>query len=200
MIAVEAFTFVCPCCGFLIADEPSGPGAVTCRRCNSHIEVAIFPALLRSEESHIHEAAIADESTCFFHADRVAAFACSRCGRFLCPLCRIEWLSEDLCPSCLEAAGTGKQADTLASTRFHFDSLALAMSTLPLLSGFPSILTAPVALGFALFTFRKQCSIAPRTKLRFLLSMLFSIATMAGWTMFFVYAFRRNTGGPPFFP
>jgi hypothetical protein len=170
---------------------------LVCPRCESEIGVEIFPAFYRDEERLLHEAIVADEASCFFHVDRVAEFACSRCGRFLCPLCRISWAAEDLCPACLQAANSGARAKQLASGRFHYDSLALALSTLPILTGVISILTAPVALGFALFTFNRECSIAPRTKFRFVLAILFSTATIVAWVAFFVYAFRgRRTPAP----
>jgi hypothetical protein len=108
-------------------------------------------------------------------------------------LCRIPWAGEDLCPACLEAANSGQQAKQLSSSRFHFDSLTLALSTLPILGGFLSMLTAPIALGFALFTFNRECSIAPRTKIRSILAILFAAATIVGWIVFLVYAFRGRT-------
>jgi hypothetical protein len=168
-----------------------------CPRCDSEISVVLFPAFYRREETMRHQAIVADEASCFFHGGRVAEFACGRCGRFLCPLCRIAWAGEDLCPACLEAANSGTRAKQLASSRFHYDSLALALSTLPVLTGIVSILTAPVALGFALFTFNRECSVAPRTKIRFLLAMLFSLATITAWVAFFVYAFRGRKIQPP---
>ncbi len=192
-MAVQAITVACPCCGLVL----SGDDAVTiCGNCKSRIEATVFPALFRASESYAHEVVLTDEAACYFHAERVAAFACSRCGRFLCPLCRIAWSGEDVCASCLEAASKGTQADKLASSRFHFDSLALTLSTAGVLTGFLSMLTAPLALGLAVFTFRKDCSIAPRSKIRFILAMLFSIATIVGWTAFFVYTFRHRATLP----
>ncbi len=198
MIDLETLTFLCPSCGFLIENESLNGGGIQCRHCESRIELTIFPAFQRramtqSREAAIGEAALGAEATCYFHAGRVAAFTCTRCGRFLCPLCRIDWAGEDVCAACLEAARTREGADTLASTRFHFDSLALTISTAGVLTGFFSVLTAPIALGFTLFTFRKECSIAPRTKIRFVLALMFSLATIVGWAVFFVWAFRRNT-------
>ncbi len=190
MTAVQAITVACPCCGYVLAGDYGG--AMVCGTCKSRIETALFPALFRVPESCAQEMVLTDEAACYFHAGRVAAFACSRCGRFLCPLCRIEWSGQDVCAACLEAASKWTEGDTLASSRFHFDSLALTVSTAGVLTGFLSILTAPLALGLAVFTFSKECSIAPRSRIRFILAMLFSAATIVGWTVFFVYAFRHN--------
>ena len=129
---------------------------------------------------------VAGEAGCFFHPDRIAVFACSCCGRFLCQLCRIEWPGGEICVACLEATRTAQDERALPSSRFHFDSLALALSTFPLLLWVLSILTAPVALGFSIFTLRRECSIVQRSKIRFLLAMLLSLLTLAGWTLFFL--------------
>jgi hypothetical protein len=196
MTAAAALTFTCPACGFVLVDEPNR-NPIGCRRCDSEIAVELFPAFYRAGESVRHQAIVSDEASCFFHADRVAAFLCSRCGRFLCGLCRIEWAGEDLCPACLEAANSGERARQLSSGRFHFDSLALALSTLPVLGGVVSMVTAPIALGFALFAFNRECSVAPRTKIRFVLAILFSAATIAAWVAFFIYAFRGRRVEPP---
>lgn len=198
MIALEALTVTCPCCGFAVNKEAASPEGLTCALCHCRMEAAVFPALFTRDGNHAHSPVVADESACYFHADRVAEFACSRCGRFLCPMCRIAWPGEDLCVACLEAASeaqrtTKNNGTALASSRFHFDSLALALSTLPVLTWFLSLITAPVALGFAVFTFRKECSIAPRGKFRFVLAMLFSAATIAGWVALFIYIYRQNS-------
>jgi hypothetical protein len=124
----------------------------------------------------------------------VAAVTCSRCGRFICHFCRISWAGEDLCATCLQASSTGKDAGKLASNRFHFDSLALALSTIPILTVVLTIVTAPLALGVALFTFRKECSIAPRSKIRFIVAILLSLIQIAAWVFFFLYTFRQRMG------
>lgn len=189
MTAFQAVAVACPLCGFVSSGDDA---VIVCGNCESRIEATIFPALFRSPESCAQEMVLTDEAACYFHAERVAAFTCTRCGRFLCSLCRIDWSGEDVCASCLEATTKGTEAHTLASDRFHFDSLALTLSTAGILSGFLSVLTAPLALGLAIFTFKNDCSIAPRSKIRFILAMLFSAATIVGWTVFWVYAFRHR--------
>ncbi|HZS53739.1 MAG TPA: hypothetical protein VFA65_05005 [Bryobacteraceae bacterium] len=200
MTAAAALTFTCPACGFVLVNEPNR-SSIQCRRCGSSITIELFPGFYRAAETVQHQPVVSDEASCFFHMDRVAAFTCSRCGRFLCALCRISWAGEDLCPACLQTANSSQKTTQLSSGRFHTDSLALALSTLPLLGGFLSIVTAPVALGFALFTFNRECSIAPRTKIRSILAILFSATTIAIWIVVLVHTFRgRNTSVPATLP
>jgi len=183
---------MCPRCGYELPLEAVQPQGGRCGACEAHVEAAVFPALYRAEESSTWEAVVSGEAGCFFHPDRIAVFSCDRCGRFLCPLCRISWAGENVCTACLEAASNGKQARALASGRFHYDSLALAIATLPVLTWIFSMLTAPLALGFALFTWRRECSIVPRSKIRFVAAILFSMLTIAGWIVFWAYLVRHN--------
>ncbi|HEX4809950.1 MAG TPA: hypothetical protein VH325_13515 [Bryobacteraceae bacterium] len=202
MSVAEGLAVICPCCGSELPGEALGESGAACSVCGAQAQAAVFPALLRNSQPAVDEAVMADEAACYFHADRVAAVACSRCGRFLCQFCRVTWDGEDLCPACLEAASTGKVPAEAAfrnfppsSTVYRYDSLALFVSTLPMITVFFTIITAPLALGIALFTFRKKCSVAPRTKARFIAAILISLAQIAGWVIFFIYSFRRRTGG-----
>lgn len=195
-MSAAAFSLPCPGCGFVMLKEDDEI-ALACPRCESSIHIELFPAFYRPEEAVRNQAVVANEASCFFHVDRVAEFTCSRCGRFLCGLCRITWAGEDVCQACIEAAASGQQANQLASSRFHYDSMALALSTLPVLAGVVTIISAPIALGFTLFTFNRECSVAPRTKIRFVLAIFCSIAIIAAWIAFFVYAFTGRKAEPP---
>ena len=126
--------------------------------------------------------------------DRVAAVSCSNCGRFLCSFCRIEWSGEDLCVTCVEALRQPDKSVALESSRFHFDSLALALAIVPSLLVFPSLFTAPLALGLALVTIRRSCSITPRSKWRFVVAMLVSLAVIGAWAWLFDLLGQPGTG------
>jgi hypothetical protein len=189
---VPAATLACPRCGHELSAEALQPQGGTCSGCEAYLEATVFPALFRAGESSICERVVSGEAACFFHAERIAAFSCARCGRFLCALCRISWAGENICTACVEALHKTDQGRALASSRFHFDSLALTIAVLPVLTWIFSLLTAPIALGFALFTWRRECSIVPRSKILFLAAILFSVLTIAGWVVFWAYAIRRT--------
>ncbi len=186
------FALLCPCCGGALGPEALQPHGARCSGCEAHVEAAAFPALFRGGPRAVNEPVVSDEAACFFHPNCVAAFSCGRCGRFLCALCRISWAGENVCTACLEVASKAGKGHALASSRFHFDSLALALATLPVLTWIFSMLTAPLALGFALFTWQRECSIAPRSKIRFIGALLFSVLTIAGWVVFWIYVARRQ--------
>jgi hypothetical protein len=196
MTTASTSTLACPHCGSDLPLEVLQPEGAACPACESHLEAANFPALFRAEQMATWEPVVSDEAGCFFHPDRVAVFTCSRCGRFLCPLCRIAWPGGDVCAACLEAARKDQHARAFASNRFHFDSMALMLATVPVITWFFSMVTAPVALGFAVFTLRRECSIAPRSRIRFVLAILFSTCTIAGWILFWFYLVFRSGARP----
>ncbi|MGC2661748.1 MAG: hypothetical protein WA324_27640 [Bryobacteraceae bacterium] len=194
MAVAEGLATTCPRCGAELPAAAFDPAGTRCQICGTYAQAIVFPALFRKLESAPAQVVIAGEAACYFHPERVAAVACARCGRFLCQFCRIDWGGEDLCPACLAAPDTGKGVSQIASSRFRFDSLALAISTLPILTIFLTIFTAPLALGIALFTFRKECSVAPRSKVRFVAAIVISLAQILAWILVFFYSVRQRAG------
>jgi hypothetical protein len=188
MSAGVIVTVFCPRCERELPAESLEPGGARCYHCESRVEATVFPAAFRTVSTISDRAVVSGEAACFFHDDRVAAVSCSNCGRFLCHFCRIEWSGGNLCVACIEALGEPSKSTALESSRFHFDSLALSLATIPSLLVFPSLFTAPLALGMALVTIRKSCSITPRSKWRFVAAMLVSLAVIGGWLWLFIYS------------
>ena len=191
MAGAEGLAISCPRCGSELPGSAREPAGAGCSVCGTHAQAVIFPAMFRRAEPVTDQMVLVGEATCYFHADRVAVVACSGCGRFLCQFCRILWAGEDLCPACIGASRRGKEN----ATCYRYDSLALAVSTLPILTVFFTLITAPLALGIALFTFRKECGVAPRSKVRFVAAIAISLAQISAWIVFFLYSFRQRMGG-----
>jgi hypothetical protein len=61
-----------------------------------------------------------------------------------------------------------------------YDSIALALATLPALLFWPVVFTAPAALYVVVRRWREPGSLVPRTKVRFVLAALFALAEIAG--------------------
>ncbi len=191
MTNVATSTVLCPRCERELPEQAAETGGARCFHCESFVEATIFPAAFRRIVPLADQAVVSGEASCFFHGERVAAASCSNCGRFLCHFCRIEWSGKDLCVACVEAMRQPDKTAILASSRFHFDSLALALATFPSLLVFPSLLTAPLALGLALVTVRRSCSITPRSKWRVVIAMLVSLAVIGGWAWLLIYSFAQ---------
>jgi hypothetical protein len=45
-----------------------------------------------------------DDTVCALHAGNGAVGTCSRCGNFICAVCRTTWHESTVCPACLERA------------------------------------------------------------------------------------------------
>jgi hypothetical protein len=190
-------TLFCPRCERELPVESRQPGGARCYDCESLVESVVFPAALRTTSAIADQTVISGEAACFFHDDRAASVCCSNCGRFICQFCRIEWAGGELCVTCVEALRQPGKSVALESSRFHFDSLALALAIIPSLLIFPSLLTAPAALGLALVTIPKSCSITPRSKWRFVVAMVVSLAVIVVWSWLFIYSASQARAGQP---
>jgi hypothetical protein len=70
----------------------------------------------------------------------------------------------------------------------------LFAATVPALLISPSVVSAPVALGLTVFTWQKQCSIVPRTKIRFILAGVLALIQIALWVWFITAAVTGTWG------
>lgn len=139
-------------------------------------------------------AAIPGEATCFYHPDRRAEEVCAECGRFLCGLCAIETDDRRVCGLCLGSEiEQGGRALRFTRSLVQYDSMALALVALPLLSlvfsGF-TIVTAPLAVYLCVRHWRRPMSVLPRTRVRLVLALTLGVLVTAAWiamiAMFFL--------------
>ena len=164
-------------------------GAI-CPACNSRVIVRAFPAILARSEAVSPEAIQAGEgeATCFFHPAKTAAASCSRCGRFMCQLCRVEFRGEDWCPECLSSGIKKKRITTLENHRTLYDTVALSITILPFpFFWFLTFLSAPVALYVAIRYWKAPLSIVRRTKIRFVAAIVLAATQIISWALLLVY-------------
>ena len=168
-------------------------GAI-CPACNSRVIVRVFPAILAKPEVVLPEAIQAGEgeATCFFHPSKTAAATCSRCGRFLCQLCRVDFRGEDWCPECLSSGIKKRRITTLENHRTLYDSIALGITILPLpFFWFLTFLSAPAAIYVAIRYWKAPLSIVRRTRIRFVAAILLAAAQITCWAVLVVYLVAR---------
>jgi hypothetical protein len=164
------------------------PEMSTCPGCEAAVAVAAFPALLRSiQPGQDGQRLLVDsESSCFYHPDKKAVVPCDACGRFLCSLCDLEIDDRHLCPTCLE---TGKRESTLKSVENHrtlHDNIALYIAVVPIVFVWLTAVTAPTALGYSFYAWKKPSSIVPRTKARLIVAIVLSLLQIVGWVVLIV--------------
>jgi hypothetical protein len=172
----------------------SGDTAI-CTNCGSENTVRVFPALLAPENAVRPEAAAEGEAACFDHPNKRAVASCRQCGRFVCPLCAIQFGAETWCPSCVAAGSGPAKAANTDTSRTLYDSVALI---LPLASfGFwpITLLTGPATVVLAIMKWRQPLSLVRRFRWRFVAAILIGLAELGGWIWGVVYFVARAKMG-----
>ena len=156
-----------------------------CPECGVFLQAEVFPALYKPiVEGRTGETILVDgEAGCFYHPQKRAAVPCSACGRFLCALCDVELNDQHLCPGCLEIGQKKGMLSQLETRRTLYDSAALALALLPLLIWPFTMVTAPMAIILAIYSWRKPSSLVPRTRIRAYLAIIFGLLQITGWVL-----------------
>jgi len=166
-------------------------GLGECPGCGARVKAEVFPALLRrAEAGPSGERILAEgEAACFYHPQKRAAIPCGVCGRFLCALCDVELNGQHLCPACLEAGRSKGKMTHLETRRMLYDSAALCTAVLAFVIWPLTIMTAPLAIYFAILSWYRPSSIVPRTRIRSYLAILVALLQLAGWVAFFAVTY-----------
>lgn len=169
-------------CGKCKAPLPEGmlnsSDIETCPSCGGPVAAWVFPALFRREVPLPESATLQEESTCFFHPTNRAEVICDGCGRFLCPVCDLEFRGNHFCPVCLDKAVSNKKTPELESRFFHYDELALMLAVVSLLIPCVAVFTVPGALYYAIKYWRTPLSAVPRGRWRWYLSLIFCLVAI----------------------
>jgi hypothetical protein len=175
---------LCPHCqmvlpGSMINTRELAP----CPNCGKKMDVRVYAAYFRSEPvGSAGELVMVDgEASCFYHPQKRAAVPCDACGRFLCSLCDVDVNGKHICPTCIDSGQKKGKIVELENQRILWDSAALGMALLPLLTVFGTIVTAPAAVVMGVMALKKPSSIIPRTRVRIYLAFLFAGAEIAAW-------------------
>lgn len=181
----------CKKCGGLL-EEPAASATVVCHSCGAEAQFLLFPSLSRANPAGVIGETVSsqEDAVCFFHAGKRAAAACDSCGRFLCQLCRLEWGSRILCPTCISAAE--KNSDLVTRSRTLDDSIALGIGGFSFLLYFISFLIAPVTLVFAIRSFRTKGSLVRRNRIRAWIAIVFALLQIGGTAWFVFYVLIRS--------
>jgi len=171
-------------------------GAVRCPGCRQLLEIGVFPAIERVPSGALPQA-IGEESeaSCFYHPASRAVIPCEECGRFLCGLCDIEIGGKHFCPTCFKTGLAENRLENVETRRTMYDSIALALATLPAMLVWPAVIGAPAALYTVIRRWNAPSSILPRTRIRFYLAALFALAQLAAIGAL-IWAFIRVRPGP----
>lgn len=123
--------------------ENAEPFPERCAHCGAFFQIEVFPAAWHSSQvARTPDPRSEDDSACFHHPAHRAADCCSRCGRFLCTLCCIDFRGNTLCGDCVEAIRTANVLEHQAGS-IRYDRLfeiILLYGTLPVVTAGPTAL------------------------------------------------------------
>jgi hypothetical protein len=183
----------CAKCGAPIPSEAwNREDFSTCSICQTRVMALVFPALFRDRSAASAPALAAQEgeAACFYHTAKKAAAPCDQCGRFLCALCRVDFLGANWCPGCIENNRRKGKLAQLDNSRTLYDGIALALAVGPMLLIWATILTAPATLWVTAKYWRAPSSLAPRSRWRFYAAALIAIVQIGAWMwllLFLIY-------------
>jgi hypothetical protein len=179
----------CPLCHTPIArGYYNTPHLFRCPSCHKPIKIDVFPALFRGvQPGKAGDTLIDNQASCFYHPQKKAVVPCDHCGRFLCALCDVEFGDKHLCPSCLEAGKKKGKIINLERQRVMYDSTALALALFPIITIWFTLLTAPIAIYFAIRHWNSPMSIVRRTKIRFILAIVLAGLQIIAWIIGIAY-------------
>jgi len=153
---------------------------VPCRGCSQTVRLFVFPAINDAASGLAPEPLHGEtEASCFYHPQSRAARVCDECGRFLCALCELEVEGRHICPRCFESGVSAHKIQTAEPRRTMYDTIALALSTVPFLAIWPAVISAPWSIFLVVTRWNAPSSVVPRTKIRFILAALFAVAELA---------------------
>lgn len=183
----------CPRCRAILTDDSINTGDLhPCPVCAVPIRADVFNALARRDGQNAspENILVSGDAECFDHPGKKAIAACDACGRLLCDLCRVELSGRNLCMRCLQSARDKKKIEALQNRRVLNDAIALHLSFWPGLIIFPTLITAPAAVFFAVRHWRTPAGVLKKPFAMSIVAFLLATGQIAGWVIFFILLSR----------
>jgi len=141
----------CPRCGNEIDRGAIVARAVSCPVCLRDFEAELFePPDPDASVARMAEAGPEAANPCGHHPGNVAANHCSRCGVFMCALCRIDTDGRTLCPSCFERLTDAGELPSLVTHHRDYSLMQLYLVILGYVIIFLGPVTGPASVYYGL--------------------------------------------------
>ena len=137
----------CPRCRGYLDLERLPAGEVRCLTCDKTFLAAPFhPPVVRERATSLAEAGPDGAAPCAVHPGNAAVGNCTRCGVFLCTLCRVQVDGQELCPGCFDRL-TAEESLSTARTRIRdYRGMAVSLGIFGLLASCFGLITGPLTL------------------------------------------------------
>jgi len=93
---------------------------------------------------------------CARHPGNAAVGNCTRCGVFMCALCKIDVDGQELCPGCFDRLNAEGVLATARTRVRDFRGIALSLGVLGLLVSCFGLITGPLTLYFVALAVRQR--------------------------------------------
>ena len=132
----------CPECGLELTAAVRG--ATTCPSCQTRYTTVVFSP--PQEQGPVVQPSTSG-APCAQHARNLAVGSCTRCGSFMCELCRIDLDGKQVCPKCFNRA---QAAAVTASSRFNYNSVGFLISLIGVPLVILGMFIGPIAIYFCI--------------------------------------------------
>jgi hypothetical protein len=141
----------CPRCGNDIDRGAIVARFISCPVCLRDFEGELFePPPSDATVPRLAEAGPEAANPCGHHAGNIASDHCSRCGVFMCALCRIDADGRILCPSCFERMAEAGELPSLVGTSRNYFVVQLYLVIFGFLIIFLGPVTGPASVYYGL--------------------------------------------------
>jgi hypothetical protein len=186
----------CPRCRGYLDLERMGAGEQHCLSCGTVFLATPFqPPEMRLRVGRIAEAGPEGAVPCARHSGNAAVGNCTRCGVFMCNLCKIEIEGQELCPSCFDRL-SAEGGLSSAQTRIRdFRGMAISFGVLGLLFSCFGLITGPLTLYFVAQAARQRRMWNERGGIPALVTASLLGVLQIGISVFFVVAIFADLSG-----
>ncbi len=179
----------CPWCGSGLELPRLIAGGQVCPRCvRPFLATPFFPPEPRVQVEALAAAGPEGAVPCARHAGNAAVANCTRCGVFMCSLCRIEIDGQELCPSCFERLSSEGVLSTAQNRYRDFRGLSLSVGVLGCLVYFLGLLTGPVTIYLAYLGYRQRKQMNESGGIVSLVAAVLLGLSQIGLGLFLIYA------------
>jgi len=139
----------CPRCGNEIDPGAILSNPVSCPVCLREFEAVLFdPPAPDVAVPRVAEAGPEGANPCAHHPGNVAGEHCTRCGVFMCALCRIETDGQVLCPPCFERLSDAGTLPSLVAHHRDYGHMQLVLAILGLVIIFLGPVAGPASIYY----------------------------------------------------